>query len=320
MSRSRISDLKKIRYTLVLLALVLAAGLGGCAGFQKGYEEGLRKKETTTNPLVKAEYYGPTTSGDALAQIMNVSPRITKDGILIVDVGNVKIPLRPPLDKMQYLDHFTYDPATGIVILWTGKATGKSPDLWNLYFYVVTDPQIERILNSLAENPTSVTTCNESECDQIIQSAGGWDSIFSALVKQEKANTIYCADPIPYKTSKQRVQDMWRMVVELFWSPAGVPANAYNPKSNQKPYAVVEGKRYKLGHRPDQDVFLYNFGQSALRMGGNTIIAQAAPENFDEKNGVLTIKNFEAEKIALKLRSPQAIEALKDLLAKGKKK
>lgn len=321
MSRSRISDLKKIRYALVLLALALPAGLGGCAGFQKGFEEGLRKKETTTNPFVKAEYYGPTTSGHTVTQVMNASPRITKEGILILDMGDVRIPASPTTDKMQYLSHFAYDPQTGIVVLWTGKATGKSPDLWNLYFYVVTDPQIERILNSLAANPSSVTTCNESECEQIIQSAGGWDSIFSALVKQEKANTIYCAEPIPYKNSKQRVQDMWRMVVELFWSPAGVPANAYNPKDGkQKPYAVVDGKRYKLGQRPDQDVFLYNFGQGSTRMAGNSIIAQVAPEYFVEKNGALTIKNFDAEKIAVKLRSPQAIEALKNLLAKRQSK
>lgn len=310
---SRISDLQKI-ILIVLVLLAIATGLGGCASFQKGIGS------TTSSSLVKVEYYGPTTSGHKLTQALNIRPHVTKDEILIVDAGDVRIPASPPNNKMQYLHNFFYDPQTGILCTWTGKSAGKAPDVWNLYFYVVTDPKIEQILNSLAAHPS--VTCTDSECDQIIKEAGGWDSIFAALV-QPTNSPIYKVDPIPYKNGNQKVHDMWRMVVELFWSPAGVPNNPYNLKDGtQKPYLMIDSKKYKLGQRPDQDAFLYNFGQSGTRMAGNRIIAQAAPEYFDEKNGGLIVKNWDAEKIALKLRSPQVIKALKDLLAKdkGKKK
>lgn len=304
--------------------VIMATGLGGCA------TTGVSSPEKgTTAALVKVNYYGPTTSGHKLTQILNINPRVTRDGILTVDSGDIRIPSSPPNDKMRYLHHFAYDPQTGILLQWTGKSTGKAPDIWNLYFYIVTDPKIERVLNSLAANPA--VTCTDFECDQIIQAAGGWGSAFMALVQSaycgdpdpapKKASTIYCADQIPYTTGNQKVQDMWRMVIELFWSPAGVPSNPYNLKhGTQKPYAVVDGKKYKLGQRPDQDVFLYNFGQGSTRMAGNLIIAQAVPECFDEKNGALITKNWDAEKIALKLRSPQALSALKDLLVKEKSK
>jgi hypothetical protein len=303
----------------------MAAGLGGCATTGTG---GSSNGTTFGSPLVKVEYYGPTTTGHTLTQVLNISPRVTKEGILIVDSGDVRIPSSPPNDKMRYIHHFVYDPKTGIVLQWTGKATGKAPDVWNLYFYIVTDPKIERVLNSLAANPA--VTCTDSECAQIIQVAGGWDSVFMALVQSaycgdpdptpRKASTIYCADQIPYTTENHKVQDMWRMVTELFWSPAGVHSNPYNLKDGtQKPYAVLGGKKYKLGQRPDQDVFLYNFGQGSTRMAGNLIIAQAAPEYFDGKNDGLIIKNLDAEKIALKLRSPQAISALKEILKEKKK-
>lgn len=305
--------------------VIMATGLGGCA------TTGVSSPGNgATAALVKVEYYGPTTSGHKLTHILNINPRVTREGILIVDAGDVRIPASPPNDKIQYLHHFFYDPQTGILCTWIGKSNGKASDIWGQYFYVVIDPKIERILNSLAANPSSVSPCNnESECDQIIQSAGGWGSIFAALVQSaycsdpapRKASTIYCADPIPYKSGNQRVQDMWRMVVELFWSPAPVPANPYNLKDGtQKPYFVMDSKKYKLGQRPDQDAFLYNFGQRNTRMAGNLIIAEAAPEYFDEKNGGLIVKNWDAERIALKLRSPQALSALKKLLDKGEKK
>lgn len=304
--------MKKLLNMAACLSMI--AGLVGCASFQEG-----PGSTTSTKPLAKIEYYGPTTSGHTLSHVLHISPRITKDGILIVDFGDVRVPASPPNDKMRYIHHFAYDPQTGILFSWIGKSTGKSPDVWNHYFYVVTDPKIERILNALASNPSSVTPCADSECGKIIQSAGGWDSIFAALVQPTKSQ-IYEANPIPYKSETQRVQDMWRMVVELFWSPAGVPLNPYNLKDgSQKPYFVMDSKKYKLGLRPDQGLFLYNFGQGSTRMDGNIILAQTAPEYLDEKNGGLTIKNWDAEAIALKLRSPQALDALKNLL-KGNKK